>query len=495
MKAEHSSRRFLRPPTIRRSIALEAARLLYRRDYKEYYQAKREAARRHGSKVLPTNQEIHHLILRIADESEGQNRTKRLREMRLVAQEMMRLLASFRPRLVGSVLTGHIRQGSDIDLHLYAEQVGAITKIFERQKLPHEVSRVQSRANGREQEFVHLRHVHTSGFEVEMTLYEPGDYDHHPTCSITGGPMARATLGELQHLLSQAGPEPSEQESPELESRRFQALLEAERPLPELCRLIPELAACRGVVQNLQHHLDVFEHTGAVVEELRRLAADDFQEFSSQTQLIAHYRSGLWSGWKRWNLLLLSALLHDIGKPATTSSSAKGRIRFLNHQSVGAKMARTIAARLRLPDAVGGALELMVEHHRTSVLMPEKSFHPSRVYRFFQEVGTFAPDLLLLSLADVRSARRQAMHALRLEEQRLFVGEMLEEYFGLGEMKSPVIPVSIIDLETELGLSCPQQRDTLHERLIEGYLDGEFVGREDGLSRAAELLQTSSDLW
>ena len=34
----------------------------------------------------------------------------------------MRLLRPFRPRLIGSVMTGHVRKGSDIDIHVFCRQ-------------------------------------------------------------------------------------------------------------------------------------------------------------------------------------------------------------------------------------------------------------------------------------------------------------------------------------------------------------------------------------
>ena len=38
-------------------------------------------------------------------------------------------------------------------------------------------------------------------------------------------------------------------------------------------------------------------------------------------------------------------------------------------------------------------------------------------------------------------------------------------------------------------------KSRLLERLTEDYVDGEFEGREDGLSWAAELLDAAAELW
>src|SRR6476646_7052560 len=102
---------------IRRKIALLAARLMYERQESEYFTAKRKAARtlgveyryRHGD--LPSNREIREQILGLANLYEGDRRRDDLLAMRLEALRIMRLLSACRPKLIGSVLTGHVRKG------------------------------------------------------------------------------------------------------------------------------------------------------------------------------------------------------------------------------------------------------------------------------------------------------------------------------------------------------------------------------------------------
>src|SRR5436305_2596083 len=121
---------------LRQAIALEAARLMYERVESEYFTAKRKAAKRLCRRAckpedLPSNAEIRELIQVFARLHEGDKRTEHLRDMRLHALQLMRLLRAFKPRLIGSVMTGHIRKGSDIDLHLFTDSVERITGILE----------------------------------------------------------------------------------------------------------------------------------------------------------------------------------------------------------------------------------------------------------------------------------------------------------------------------------------------------------------------------
>src|SRR3984957_7476945 len=123
-------------PKLRQAIALEAARLMYERTESKYFTAKRKAAKRLcrqwiKPEDLPSNAEIREQIQLFARLHEGSRRTENLREMRLEALRMMRLLRPFKPRLIGSVMTGHVRKGSDIDLHVFSDSPALVTDLLE----------------------------------------------------------------------------------------------------------------------------------------------------------------------------------------------------------------------------------------------------------------------------------------------------------------------------------------------------------------------------
>src|SRR5215813_8304369 len=131
---------------LRQAIALEAARLMYERAESEYFTAKRKAAKRlcrRGVKPedLPSNAEIREQIQVFARMHEGDKRTENLRDMRLEALRLMRILRAFRPRLIGSVMTGHIRKGSDIDLHVFTDSAGLVSDILENEGYQYDLER------------------------------------------------------------------------------------------------------------------------------------------------------------------------------------------------------------------------------------------------------------------------------------------------------------------------------------------------------------------
>ena len=488
-------RRFTTQAPLRHSVAVEAARLLYQREFKEYYQAKREAARRQGCEVLPTNHEIHHQLLLIAQASEGSERTARLTDMRQAALEVMEVLQDFKPKLIGSVWTGHIRRGSDIDINIYAPGPEVVLWKLEKANLFGRAERVQAKQNGQRMEFVHIHLHHPSGHEVEITVYAPDDYRIHPTCSITGGPIARGSVAELRKLLlgrqsEDHGPPKSAQAS------ELQELLLGTPALSELLELIPELDLCGETPQNHYHHLDVLGHTLEVTRQLADFRKESYFRVGAPAEnLVTHLAAHGPDGWHREALLLLAALLHDIGKPETISFHPSGRIQFIGHEDVGARMVRDVARRLGLTPGVSEALERLVALHMRPVHLGDGRPHPSDLHLMLRGAGELAPELLLLSLADVLSAKGPAQPGYRGEEQLIFVQEMLGEFFEHGFLRFPNLPVSSMDLQTEFGVEESVLSCKMLEQLTLDYLDGEFQGKEDGLARAAELLEAPAELW
>ena len=111
-------------------VAREAATLLYFGAEKEYKQAKEKAAETLGTHFLPSNLEVALQLEKIAEENEGSKRKERLIEMRKEALKIMKLLDAYCPVLIGSVWRGTIKQGSDIDIAVYADDPEVIVKVL-----------------------------------------------------------------------------------------------------------------------------------------------------------------------------------------------------------------------------------------------------------------------------------------------------------------------------------------------------------------------------
>ena len=134
---------------------------MYDRAESEYYQAKMKAARRVCKgwvkpADLPSNSEIRDEIQLFARMHEGDTRIASLKTMRLVALALLEHLRDFKPRLIGSVLTGHVRAGSDIDIHVFTESIEAVALALDDLGLHYEVERKQVRKDGQSTVFTHI---------------------------------------------------------------------------------------------------------------------------------------------------------------------------------------------------------------------------------------------------------------------------------------------------------------------------------------------------
>src|SRR5262249_31888102 len=158
--------------------------------------AKRLCRRSLKPEDLPSNAEVRDQIQVFARIHEGDKRTEHLQDMRLQALRLMRLLRAFRPRLIGSVMTGHVRKGSDIDLHVFADNVGLVTDLLEGEGYQFDVERKQVVKHHETRVFTHV-HVYDR-YNYELTVY-PEDKAHYVfKSSVTGKPIERASIRELE---------------------------------------------------------------------------------------------------------------------------------------------------------------------------------------------------------------------------------------------------------------------------------------------------------
>jgi poly(A) polymerase len=104
-----------------------------------------------------------------------------------------------------------------------------------------------------------------------------------------------------------------------------------------LVHVLPDIAALHGVEQPPQFHPegDVFEHTRLMLTKVQQ---PDLE-------------------------LALGILFHDVGKKPTSKVDENGRIRFNEHESVGAEMAETIMTGLRYDNKTIATVKELVRHH------------------------------------------------------------------------------------------------------------------------------------
>jgi predicted nucleotidyltransferase len=357
---------------LRRQITFEAARLMYSREESEYFRAKQKAAHRLCQgwvkpADLPSNAEIRDEVQALARLHEGDRRTDNLREMRIEALRMMRLLARFRPRLIGSVLTGHIRAGSDIDLHLFSDSIESVSHILDEQGLIYDVERKHVRKDNEERIFTHF-HVQDR-FPFELTMY-PSDKAHYVfKSSITGQAIERTSINELEQFL--------EREYPELD---INDAVQSSADRPDRFQVYQSLLLpLENVKQNLKYHPEgeALYHSLQVFDHMR-----DERPYDEEC--------------------LLAALLHDIGKAIDPHDHVRAGLEALDG---------FITPRTRW----------LIEHHMDAQQALDGTLG-ARAMRRLKESEDY-DDLIVLAQCD-RAGRQPGAQAPELEEALDYIREL-----------------------------------------------------------------------
>jgi len=194
---------------LRRQITSEAARLMATGRETDLFRARRAASRRICKgwlrpAELPSDAEIRDEIERCSYLYEGDSRFDNLRESRLLALSLMRVLAPFRPRLLGNLLTGDVRRAGMIRLQVFAADVSEVRRLLETAGLECGVTCEQTSLRGTRR--VRFRAV-AGELVVEVDWYAPrharSAYVHVPT----GEWVPRATRSQLAVLIEREYPD------------------------------------------------------------------------------------------------------------------------------------------------------------------------------------------------------------------------------------------------------------------------------------------------
>lgn len=179
-----------------------------------------------------------------------------------------------------------------------------------------------------------------------------------------------------------------------------------------LAAVIPEVAPMRRTRQPAPHRFNVLEHSLRALGGADRVVARPHALAPHGPELAAHLREDVGGGVDRGQVLRLAALLHDVAKPETRKLIG-GRVRFFDHDVIGAERAQAIGERLRLPARVTGLLARLVRHHLRPMHLASAGEVTRRArHRLYRDLGEDCRDLLLLALVDAAAVRGASPLAL-----------------------------------------------------------------------------------
>jgi hypothetical protein len=189
----------------RRSIAVEAARLISEQGIRDYAAAKRKAAERLGfalDAALPKNSEVEDALREHQRLFGADEQPQVLRELREAAREALQFFAPFDPRLVGPVLDGSADRYSAVCLHVFADEAEALVRFLGENGIPFEEQDRELRLSRDATRSFPAFVFSAGGTPVDVTVF-PADLVRQAPLDRGGEkPMARATLAALETLLA-----------------------------------------------------------------------------------------------------------------------------------------------------------------------------------------------------------------------------------------------------------------------------------------------------
>lgn len=170
-----------------------------------------------------------------------------------------------------------------------------------------------------------------------------------------------------------------------------------------LQHILPELINTRDVKQAGHHTKDVWNHS-----------LDSLAGCPSPNPIVR-----------------LAALLHDVGKPIAFRK-LNGKITFYGHEVVGAKVAKKIADRLKLPSKDKEKLWLLIRYHMFAY---EPKMTDKAIKRFIQRIGKEnINEMMMLRIGDRKGGGSKAT-SWRLRELQERIGKLMYTPLSVNDLK------------------------------------------------------------
>ncbi|MEG6520608.1 CCA tRNA nucleotidyltransferase [Desulfotomaculum sp. 1211_IL3151] len=245
--------------------------------------------------------------------------------------------------------------------------------------------------------------------------------------------------------------------------------------------LLPGQRRMAETKQNYYHSENVWRHCLRTYQCLEVILKELSGNFPEGHTLISYFNQELSGGRSRIEILKLSALIHDVGKPDTAFTQKNGRISFHGHPEAGIPYAEVLAERLRLSRPERKLLLNLILHHMLPLdLYTSRDFSNLNIYRLFRSLADHILDILILSLADLTATLVSSERISELVPYRRFIIDLIEKYLKDQAIFNPKPYLSGHDL-VKLGIPEGPKVGLLLEKLCEEQASGSVVDKESAL--------------
>jgi poly(A) polymerase len=273
--------------------------------------------------------------------------------------------------------------------------------------------------------------------------------------------------------------------------------------------LLPEVSRLKDIQQSKPHIMDAWNHTLDVLTRLEIILdvlgpnynlerADNLilglvvMKLGKYHQQVAeHLRNALNMERPHRGIMFLAGLYHDIGKPASQSVDAEGKIRFFGHDQISGQQIYIRGQALRLSNLEIERLVTIVGHHMRPSLLSHTEEFPTRkaIYHFFRDTGAAGVDICILSLADMLATYGQTLPEDRWVKHLDVVQALLGAWWDeREELIFPEVVIAGKELMEAVELDPGPIVGYLLEAIREAQINHEVSNKDEAIILAKKIL-------
>ena len=261
----------------------------------------------------------------------------------------------------------------------------------------------------------------------------------------------------------------------------------------ELTSLVPELEAGRGFVQPELHYYDVLGHNMAAVAALDAALGPgdgnrELRDALAWIDLDETLERGI-EDVPLLALIRLSALLHDVAKPATAIFE-EGRLRFPRHGPRGAELMRERLPALGFGPAATDFVARMIRYHlRPGELIKNGPASDKAVRIFVSDLDGHVLPLMLVNLSDGMATRGPGYTRENFRRHVTFVNYVTARAWAANEDGEPPL-LTEDDLIAELDLAGGRLLGAVLTSVRRAELERAVSTKPEALALARSVLET-----
>ncbi|MCD7878705.1 MAG: HD domain-containing protein, partial [Candidatus Gastranaerophilales bacterium] len=198
--------------------------------------------------------------------------------------------------------------------------------------------------------------------------------------------------------------------------------------------IFPIYKDVKKIPPNSHHHLDLLHHLIETVNQIEIIYKNSEPEIKKYLEIKKY------GNVKQSAFLKLAGFLHDIGKPyCWTIEEETHRHRFIQHDSIGAKLVVPILKELKFSKKQTEYIKNLIKYHiYPSSLVSAPDVSEKAFLKFYRKTDGYVIDVIILAMADRLSARGEQVTNEMVENNISNLTKLLNNYV---EQKNQIKPV------------------------------------------------------